>query len=175
MADTGFVLATAGASVTGTGDIAWTNPSRVTADDASNATASLGKSEDAERIRATFADLIPAGSQVNGIQIRIQCLAPAGATITLVSAIVGKANATLGSDLGGFDVLTATPTDYTFGGATELWGLSWTATEVNADTFQALFQIVNTSGIGTGSAAIDAIWVKIFYTPPVGNRFFIIG
>jgi hypothetical protein len=49
-----------------------------------------------------------------------------------------KADATLSGNLAANNQLTTSLADYTFGGPTELWGLTWTAAEVNATNFGVL-------------------------------------
>lgn len=48
----------------------------------------------------------------------------------------------------------------TYGGATDRWGATWTATEINASSFGVS---VNVNGQGTGFA--DSLGVTVYYCP----------
>jgi hypothetical protein len=62
----------AGANVTGTGTVAWTNTNGVISNDSSYATIVLGTSAYSNYLQATgFGFNIPAGTTINGIQVSI--------------------------------------------------------------------------------------------------------
>jgi hypothetical protein len=158
--------------------VAWSNPGNIVSDNGSNATASLPKGDSSTRLRATFStSLVPAGSTIDGIEVRIQASVNTGSADTGIDEIiVGKSNGTLGNDLGNGATITTTPTNYTFVSSTELWGLSRTAAEINSGTFQFLASFVNGAISGTRIVSVDVMSVNIHYTPPIGgDQVFIIG
>lgn len=171
MASTGFTIAGAGANVTGVGTEAWANPSYITADDGTYASgAAAAKDEQMNYLKgSSFGFSIPAGSQIDGIELRVQAKDASGAALSkLTHAIVGKSDSTLGSDLISTDVsLTTSDVNYTYGSSTEKWGLTWTVDDVNASTFQGRISANagGTFGIG-GDAVVDAMWINVYYTLP---------
>jgi hypothetical protein len=179
MASTGFTLPGTGANNTDVGSEAWVNPGNITADDGTNSEGAPAKDEQMNYlVGSNFGFNIPSGSTINGIEARVQCFDGSidASPAHLTHAIIGKSNAALGSDLqvGNLDV-TGTAADYTYGSATELWGLTWTAAEINASTFQFRISMNSDGSSGAGDPRVDAMWVNIHYTPPVGTRFMIIG
>lgn len=50
-----------------------------------------------------------------------------------------------------------------YGSATELWGVTWTASEINSTAFSFIIQAVATSGAST-TTSFDAVRVTVHYT-----------
>lgn len=174
MADTGWVIAGTGANQTGVGTSAWTNVANVTADDATNAIMNpvAGKNVQSNYLEGSnFGLSVPTGATINGIEIRGQFL-DTTAIGALTHALVYHPTSGNGTDQeAGSTALTATPTDYTYGSASQLHGLSWTAADVNNSSFGVRFSC-NTlaSGVNWGIPECDAIWVKVHYTLSAGGR-----
>lgn len=158
--DTGFVIAGAGANVDTAGE-AWANPGNITADDGTNAAVVIFSATTSDRLRASnFGLSVPAGATIDGIEIQAQLNNSFGNAVwDYVN--VGKDNSTLGTAKDPNVALTATVTNYTQGGPSDLWGLSWTVAEVNASTFQVL---ISETAPDSHNCLCDAIWVKVYYT-----------
>lgn len=163
--DTGFVLAGTGASVANGSGTAWSNPGNITASDNSDAVVldfSAPIPESAWLRGSNFGLAIPGGATIDGIEIQVEgawSFAPAG-SINRVN--IGKDGSTLATEKTPSQVLTSSDVLYTFGGSTDLWGLSWTPAEINASTFLAQMTMYNAGS--AYSAAIDAMWIKVYYT-----------
>lgn len=164
--DTGFVIAGAGATVnTGSGPV-WTDPGNITADDATNASSSVFASATSDDLKASnFGFSIPGGATIDGIEVRAQLAASFGPD-NYVYVNVGKDDSTLATNKNPGVATTTTPTNYDSGGSSDLWGLSWTAAEINASTFQVRIRTQNGSFL---NSLCDAIWAKIYYTPAAGG------
>lgn len=179
MASTGFTICGTGANVTGVGTEAWASPGNITADDGANASgAAAAKDEQMNYlVGSNFGFAIPLGSTIDGIEARLQASDDQNvAGITHV--IIYKDNSTPGNDLEtGETIVTSTPTNYTYGSASQLWGLSWTAAEINSANFQLRISMnANTTGFTAGNPAVDFLAVNIHYTPPSGgSQFQIVG
>ena len=63
---------------------------------------------------------------------------------------------------------TDTDTYVTFGGVSDLWGTSWTASEINSDNFGVMvgpsIEYTGLTGETGGDARIDHVYVEITYT-----------
>lgn len=169
MPSTGFTLAGTGANLTGVGTEAWANPGNVTADDGSVANANAASADEQTNylVGSNFGFSIPAGATIDGIEARYQMHDAAGFPSATISEVrLGKDNTTPSDDLeAGSTALTSTPTNYTYGSSSSLWGLSWTPGEVNASTFQARISCNAGNFFGSpGDAQCDAIWVNVHYT-----------
>jgi hypothetical protein len=70
--------------------------------------------------------------------------------------------------------LTDTDTYISFGGVSDLWGTSWTASEINNDNFGVMIgptiEFVGLTGENGGSANIDHVYVEITYAGGTAGR-----
>lgn len=172
MADTGFVVAGQGRAVNRTGGTtAWTNPGNIVSDNGSNATVSMtwfGTTAQSHWLVADTFDLsaVPSGATIDGIEVRAQLSVNTASGTTYDAVVIGKDDSTLGTAKAPGTALTTTPTNYDQGGASDLWGLSWTAAEVKASTFQARIAVETTAAFSARTFSCDAIWVRVHYTQP---------
>jgi hypothetical protein len=162
MADTGWLIAGTGAEAGG-GDESWSGESNITADDGSNATCSISaRGDSSNRLRATnFGFSIPIGATIDGIEARVQVSVTSGsadiATIRLVQGGLQK-----GLNRASFEGITGSPVNYDYGGPSDLWGVSWSDSDVNLSTFGFDFQA---EAVGTTiNLFVDAMWIKVHYT-----------
>lgn len=173
MADTGWVICGTGANDSSVGTEAWANPGNITADDATYAdVTAASKNEQTYYIKGSnFGLSVPAGATIDGIEIRGQFYDSTGAPTSFINyARVEHPTLGVGDDQEtGSTILDFTPTNYDYGGPTELHGLSWTSSDVNNSGFAVLYSI-NTGEGFTRAPYCDAIWVKVYYTeaPPGG-------
>lgn len=69
--------------------------------------------------------------------------------------------------------VTNTFTWHTYGGASDLWGTTWTPADVNASNFGCVFSVVN-SHLTSRDAQVDTIRMTVYYTvgsPSAGASF----
>ena len=161
--DTGLVIAGAGASVDTGSSPAWGTPGNIPASDDSDATmgdsSAISSSDDLKG--SSFGFAIATDATIDGFEVAVE---GAGfGTVNIIYVTLGKDDSTLGTPLTPSQALTSSDAVYTFGGSAELFGLSWTPAEVNASTFQARIRV--STGGAFQSASIDAMWVRVYYTP----------
>jgi hypothetical protein len=174
MADTGWIIAGQGRAVARPSGISdWTNPGNITADDGTAATVNtqvIGTAFTNWLVADTFNFAsIPAGSTINGIEVRVQLSVNTAANSFINAVNVGKADATLGTEKTPAQAVTASPIDYDFGTASDLWGLSVSLAEVQTSTFQALLSVNDSAGAAGRTFSCDAIWMRVTYTAPVSS------
>ena len=172
---------TAGPNLAGTGGTSgtcnnsttfcWSSPGNITANDGVKAQVGLGASGASNELQGTnFGFAIPAGSTINGITVEIwkQALTGPG-NPTDVDVTILKAGAATGTNQGhtgaGNGWLSAGGID-TYGGAANLWGATWTPSDINASNFGVQISCVEWTGGATTTGAVDFIRITITYTPP---------
>ena len=179
MPSTGFTIAGTGANNTDVGTEAWVNPGNVTADDGSNANGNAASKNEQMNflVGSNFGFNIPAGSTIDGIEARMGDVSDNNGVATITHAIIYKDNSTPGSDLEtGSTSVTSTPTSYDYGSSTQLWGLTWTAAEINSSNFQLRLSMnAGSTGGSAGNPNVDFLAVNIHYTPPGKTQFQIVG
>lgn len=110
-----------------------------------------------------FSMTLTPGATVDGIEVVIRADRSGAAgsipNIKIVQAgnIVGT-----GTSIANGALNAGTPTDYTIGGPTDLWGQSWTAVQINANTFGVAY---NQSKTASGTSRVYDIHIKVYYTP----------
>jgi hypothetical protein len=159
---TGYVIAGQGRNVARASHTDWVNPGNITADDATYATNALSSGESDWLVADTF-DLsaIPDDSVITGVRVKIQALSSFSDLSRITGVTIGKDDSTLGTEKNPTALfLTTSAVDYTLGGSADLWGLSLSAAEVKASTFQVRVYIDRGS---FENVSIDAMWVEVFY------------
>lgn len=172
MANTGAVYAGSGSNVTGAGTIAWSNPGNIVSDNGSFATLAFGSGSGAQSNYLTSANhnfsSIPDGSTIDGIEWEIQVDADVSNRARDTDAFLTKNGSTpVGTDQSTNTNFTTTEVVRTYGGPTNLHGTTWTAAEVKAPTFGAMFRLVQ--ALGSVDVTVDYIRITVYFTPPVTN------
>lgn len=113
---------------------------------------------------------IPSGAIINGVTVAVQIKADTLTPVPTVWAILLlKAGTMVGNDLGGTPILL-TDSFLTFGGPTNLWGTTWTASDINASNFGVSFHCAN-GGSGTSIISCDYVSITVDYTGGNTNHF----
>ena len=140
------------------------------ADGGTAAQSFLGSSDNSENLNVTnFGFSIPAGATIDGISVEMNRFANSnnggnGVRDTVVQLYKGA------SLVGDNKALTTTtwPTSstsvVTYGGATDLWGTTWTPEEINASNFGVTLDVTNTSTISNRTANVDYVRITVAYT-----------
>ncbi len=162
-------MATAGPNYPGSAS-GWTNSGNAGADDGSYATTSIvDGATSASLVASSFGFGIPDGSTINGIAVEVQRKTSFPSTLrdNLVQlrkggTSTGNNKADTGTSWGTSDATI------TYGGASDLWGTSWAASDINASNFGVDFRAKN-HGFANATASVDFIRVTVYYTEPVGQ------
>ena len=165
MADTGYISPGTMADDSAVGSRTWSNPDNAKANDGSYASTSSYGGEYTHYLKATnFGFSIPAGATVDGIKVEIEKMAwyfdRDHASDNIVSIVkadgsIGSTNKSVGA------TWSTTETYYEYGGSSDLWGETWTPTNINDVDFGVVLSayIVSYSDID-----VDHIRIKVYYT-----------
>jgi hypothetical protein len=145
------------------GTVAWSTPGNAVAKDSANALVSL-TGQTSNYLRCTgFTLNVPAHATITGITVSADRRRSNGVGIAQDAAV----RLVKGGVTGSVDRSTATP--YTgvdvredHGGPTDLWGESWTPTDLNSPGFGVAFATRMSSG-ASATVGIDAITVTVSY------------
>lgn len=141
------------ANGTGGGDVDWTNASNVTADDGSDATVGFfaGGQMASDLTVNDFGFNIPTNAVIEGVTVTVDG-SNIGCYGTLGVVTAGDAGDTV--DVAGLNI--------SYGGSTDLWGLTLTPAIVNDTDFGILIFLADVSG-GDGFASIDYISITVYW------------
>jgi hypothetical protein len=158
-----------GANVTGIGTVAWSNPNRIYVSDDSRSSTTLDNSEVSNYLKGTDYDFaIPTNATILGIQVTIGRRASQDYRIFDNQVKLVKNNTITGDNKAESTIpWPTTEADYSYGGASDLWGTTWTPADINNINFGAVVA-VTCSRSSNVQAAVDYITISVTYVPPVG-------
>lgn len=183
MATTG-VLYPSATAVSSTGTIAWSSTTSAYAADSVFMTAASNllavDTTDTQRF-TSYGFSVPTGATIDGIIVTInrksQYNVPGGNGGTVADSIVQlvKADSLVGSNKATASFWATTAASATYGSSTDLWGTTWTSSDINNSGFGAAFaaSIDTTSTTSrTNTAYVDYIRIEVYYTVgSTGNMF----
>lgn len=159
-----------GANVTGTGTVAWVNPSNITLNDGTFSTFSSAIDQvQSNYLQGTnFGFTLPANAIVQGVvgSINRKGSASSGTnSVNDVTVSLIKGGVVSGTNKAGASVWPTTLTAASYGtGTTDLWGLALTATDVNASNFGLALQANISEKSGTIVGSVDSFTLQLYYT-----------
>ena len=157
------------------GAAAWATPASALASDDTYTVSSvdgLGSSQRLRGLGPAFAG-IPAGSSIVGIEVLVEASADfsGGAVFEFAEVALVVAGSVAGSNRGGAAMQDGGDSDiaYTFGGESDLWGLTPTPAQVQAADFGCVVRVAETSG-GTelATVSIDHVEMRVHSAQPSG-------
>lgn len=146
------------------GTVSWTNPGNAGASDNSYTTAAgLTSSVPSHYLKATqFGFAIPTAAVIDGVVVEVEVSGDSRLSNNSVKLV--KGGTISGTDRAGDASYPSSGESYmTFGSSTELWGLTWTATDINATTFGVVYGAVGATGTAKTSS-VDHIRITVYYT-----------
>jgi hypothetical protein len=166
-ADTSGPLdAGAGSDDSSIGTITWTTPENITADDTNYATATLGQDNISYYLQGTdYGFSISSDATIKGIEVEIGRYASDSDIRDYIVRLVKG-----GSVTGDNKAATGTtwPTDVavaTYGGAADLWGTTWTYSDINVSNFGVALSATNDDAT-TPNTYVDYMQITVTYTVP---------
>jgi hypothetical protein len=154
-----------GGQVIVSGGGSWSNPGNILSSNNSYATLALNFAASPNNfsnfLAATnfdFVSEIPSGAIIKGITVSVKCKENNAAGDVVIDAFLTKNGTTdLGSGEGSAELSTSDAV-VTFGGASDLWGLTFTAAEVNAAGFGVLLMAIGNAGY---NLSVDDVSITI--------------
>lgn len=164
----------AAANVDNAGGNAWGSTANACGSNDSRASVSVAGTADTDYLKATtFGFNITAGSTINGIEATVERSSSATqgkrADDALIYIVKGDVIQTSGNNkaAAGDWPTVAGEAAATYGGATDLWGVSWTSSDINNSGFGVAVSAKEDGGKSV-TAYIDNVTMKVYYTTPSG-------
>jgi parallel beta-helix repeat protein len=170
---TSDILPTSGSSVATAGSKEWSNPESITAADNSAASVQFMSTVQlsSSLVAKGFGFSIPSNAQVLGIELKIKwrCTLSGQATCPYTNIIglrkIGSANRAVTTYFLPYN--TNSFPESTYGGSTDLWGATWSPSDVNNVDFGANIVLKGGGGSGSSTAAVDSVTIKVYYDTPM--------
>lgn len=156
------------ADETSVGTSIWLFPDNAKVSDDAYARLSAALDSVSHYLKATnFGFTIPAGSTINGIIVDVEKKTGAASGAVDNSVKIVKGGLISGDEKADLTAWNRSDTYFSYGSASDLWGLSWTADDINASNFGfVLSGKVTLAGTGN-EMSIDHIRITIYYTEAV--------
>lgn len=114
-----------------------------------------------------FGFSIPAGATIDGIAVEVERSTPNSVRDHAARIVKGG---TIGStDRANADAWTSTDTYVAYGGITDLWGETWSASDVNASDFGFALSCQE-FGFGDHQGKVDHVRITVYYTEAAASR-----
>lgn len=158
------------------GAVNWSNPSNAAASDNSYASAALSTNGSHWLWCTNFglsSSDVPSGSTVIGIEARWEAkqsfegIGVEGSVNTLIRLI--KSSALTGTQKTQSGHLTDADAVYTYGGAADMWGATFSDAEIIASTTGVAFAFEDLD-LSTTTVTCDHVQFRVHYTPPSSGR-----
>jgi hypothetical protein len=154
----------------GIGTVAWTNPGNAFSDNGTYASRSLdGQTSNYLRC-LNYGFTIPGGATIVGIVVNVErksnSTANGGSRDAAMRLV--KTGAIQATDRSSATTYPTMDTVEAHGGATDLWGDTWTPADINAANFGAALASTKPSGAGAAhTVTVDHMQIQVFYTIPL--------
>ncbi len=148
------------------GTVAWSNPDNAKVSDNVYATASVNATISHYLKATNFGFAIPTGATIDGILVEVEKKHGGGTSRNQDSAAkIVKSDGTIGTtDKKIEGNWTTTDTYYSYGGATDKWGETWTPTDINDADFGFVFSITGEAERGGAIGSVDHIRITVTYS-----------
>ena len=166
--DTGFISPGTTVNDASIGTIAWGGLSNATLSDDNYVSSWLAIGQATNYLKATnFGFNIPAGATVNGIEVEIEksFIPDAAGSVSDLQVRIVK-NGIIGSTIGECCNWPTSDASQAYGGTTDAWGETWTPADINNANF-GIAIAGQANLVGSGTAQIDQIRLKINYSNPI--------
>jgi hypothetical protein len=147
----------------------WTNPGNATgAPDSNYATEAISAGNAGTAILLeTYGFAIPTNATILGI-VAVATRTATGATIDDLTVRLLKAGSPVGSNYASSNSWLTTPQTYGTG-TTDLWGTTWTPSDINNSGFGITITPQNTNAKTLGTAELDAVQITVYYSAPAAQ------
>lgn len=167
-----------GANLTGVGTTAWSNPGNITSAGTPFATVAPGPGGTSNYLLASnYGFSIPDNAIINGIQLTIRRSstqsAGTGNRDNQVRLFKNNNLEATNKSVGG--VYPTGLTNQSYGNATDLWGSTWTAADINNAGFGAALSVNNTRFLGAATATVDFMQITVTYTVPGSLQWYTVS
>ncbi len=158
------------------GTLNWAFPTRITADDNSDTlTGRVEDTDSTQRLRSTSHGFsIPLEATIDGIEVEVEERDTEGNNeCEDIEARLTRAGSPVGADRFS-NPWPSSRTVIVRGGATDLWGTTWTPSDINGAGFGFALRADEIGG-GRCEPEVDFVRITVFYTPSPNAKYFRTG
>jgi hypothetical protein len=159
--------ATGNTNTIGGGTVAWTNTTNIERADGVFATCTPGLATTDDLRGGTFGFAVVSTDTVLGILLEVNVKCGTGGTGLVFTSVVLEGGGGASANRAAGTVVTTAATTFTFGGASDLWGTTWTPAQINAGAF---VPNVAFGGAGSGPGILSVDFFRVTITTSSGSQ-----
>lgn len=163
---TDWIIASSAVDDSGKGSVTWTGVANVTADDGSDAQASVSNSAASHWLRSShdFEQLLPINAIITGVEVRVQCAGQVGSLERVIEVQLHNGVQFIGTAKTPNTEIPDSDTDLDFGGEDDTWDAVLNLIQIGFCALPVQFGIRVDSDSGLGrEVTVDAMWMKLHY------------
>lgn len=145
----------------------WSNPARITSNDNLRASIDNNASATSDYLQGrNFGFSIPTNAVINGIQLTIDRYTETGSLGQNKDAVVSliKGGTIAGDNKASGNSWPGTESTASYGNSTDLWGNTWTPSDINSSNFGVALSVNNTNWWSSRDAFVDYMQITVYYT-----------
>jgi hypothetical protein len=175
MADTGWIYASSARNIAGANED-WTNPDNAKTQNSVYAIADIVAEYTDYLNTYNYGFSIPAGRTINGIYVAVYRHAEQATHMKDKYVYLMDGTATKGNNKYSGSFWPTSDTYQYYGGSSDLWGASWTVTQINNSDF-GIGLVVVTESVAKREAYVDSMAIKVYYSdaPVDADHLMIMG
>jgi hypothetical protein len=151
-----------GANLTGIGSVAWSNPTNIYTSNNVYATTSGGTATN--YLKATnFGFSVPSDAVIEGIVVSVERKSSATNRISDTEIKLLKAGTIVGNDKASSSFWPTSDAVASYGSSSDLWGETWTYSDINDTNFGVVLAADATQTVGT-TYSVDYISITVYYS-----------
>jgi glycosyltransferase involved in cell wall biosynthesis/transposase len=171
----GFNFPSSGADNSGVGSLTWSNPGNITASDANNATVTTSSTTVSHYlIGSSFGFSIPSNATVTGITATMNKYQSGGSSGNVRDSRVRLVKAgtvqTIDKAKTGTNWVTTTTSTTAYGSGSDLWGGSWTPSDINNSGFGVALAVAGSASGANKVANVNWMEIQVAYTLPAATN-----
>jgi hypothetical protein len=153
---------------------AWNNPGNLAFGGSTGSNLTVGGSANSAYLNcANFGFNIPAGATVTGIQANIVWTDNNEFDVADNNIFALQAGVTVGSNQSLGTLIQNLPSTATYGSSSNLWGATWTPTDINNGGFGISLQLFNQNNTGDAfaTAFVNSVALVVYFTVTTGSAW----
>jgi hypothetical protein len=160
-----------GADDNSVGTTTWSGTSDIITSNNVSAAASINAGAVTHYLKATnFGFSIPTGATITGIVVEWERRRDPAADVVDNAVRIVKGGSIGSTNKASVTSWPSSDAYASYGSSSDLWGETWTASDINASTFGSVLSAKDNAGDSTGSARVDHVRITVHYTDLIGQK-----
>jgi hypothetical protein len=152
-------------TATSSGVVAWATPTNIEVQDGIYSTVALPANISSGSLKGSnYGFSIPGAATISGIVVTVYRLKSGSGYAQDLNVLLMKAGVPVSADKSSAPLWPLGASSISYGSSSDLWGVTWTPSDINNSGFGVLFRVDEVSGSNSITAGVDFIGITVYYT-----------